>query len=79
MFHAKPWLLVAIPSALLLLVDYIGTLVMLVALVLGAQFVLGTKSPVRSAIIAVAVTLPTYAIFKYVLYARFPAGVLGLG
>jgi hypothetical protein len=79
MLHLKSWLLVAIPALLMLLVDYLGALVMLVALVIGAQLVFSTRTPVRSAVIAITVTLPVYAIFKYVLYARFPSGVLGLG
>lgn len=79
MLHLKSWLLVAIPTALMLLVDYLGALVMLIALVVSSQFVFGAKTPVKSILIAVAVTVPTYAVFKYILYARFPAGVLGLG
>jgi hypothetical protein len=77
--HLKSWLLVAIPAALMAVVNELGALTMFVALVIGAQFVFGVKTPVRSVLIAIAVTAPTYAIFKYVLYARFPAGLLGLG
>jgi hypothetical protein len=77
--HAKPWLLVLLPALLLALLDYLGALVVLVALVFCAQLVFSTRAPLRSLVVAVAVTLPTYALFKYVLYVRFPAGVLGLG
>lgn len=79
MLNLKAWLLVTIPAALLLLVDYLGALVMLIGLVVGSQFVFGAKTPLRSLLIAISVTVPVYAIFKYILYARFPSGVLGIG
>jgi hypothetical protein len=77
--NRKAWLLVALPALLFLALEQLGALVALVALVFGAQVIFGTRSPARSALIAIAVTLPTYALFKYVLYARFPVGALGLG
>ena len=77
--NRKAWLLVALPALLFLVIDQLGALLALVALVFGAQVIFGTKSPVKSTLIAIAVTLPTYALFKYVLYARFPVGALGLG
>ena len=77
--NPKSWLLVALPAVLFALIDYLGALVVLIALVFGAQLIFTRVAPVRSLLIAVAVTLPTYALFKYVLYARFPAGALGLG
>lgn len=76
---AKPWLMVALPAVLVASLEYIGTLAALVALVFGGQAILGMRSPVRSLLIAVAVVAPTYVVFKYFLYARFPAGLLGIG
>ena len=76
---ATPWLLVALPAALVAAFNYLGVLVALVLLVLGGQAIFGLRSPLRSLLIAVAVVAPTYAVFKYVLYARFPAGILGIG
>jgi hypothetical protein len=75
----RPWLLVALPAALIVLMGSVGALVAFVAVVFGAELILSVRSPVRSLAIAAAVTLPTYALFKYVLYVRFPAGLLGLG
>lgn len=77
--NLKAWLLVALPAALFLLLDVLGALAALVLLVFGAQLIFTTKAPVRSLLIALAVTAPTYAFFKFFLYARFPAGLLGLG
>jgi hypothetical protein len=78
-FAAKPWLLVALPAVLVFAMVYCGVLVSLAALVFGAQMIFSRTAPLTSLAIAVAVTVPTWAIFKYVLYARFPAGVFGLG
>src|SRR5262245_8622834 len=75
----RPWLIIVMPAGAMALFDYLGAFVALVALVFLGQAILGTKSPIRSLLIALAVTAPTYAIFKYVLYARFPAGWLGIG
>jgi hypothetical protein len=77
--NAKPWLIVALPALLFGLLDYLGAFTALVALVFGAQLMFDARAPIKSFLIAIAVTAPTYALFKYVLYVRFPAGVLGLG
>ena len=76
---ATPWLLLALPAVLVASFDYLGVLPALILLVFGGQAIFGLRSPIRSLVIAVAVVAPTYAVFKYVLYARFPAGILGLG
>jgi hypothetical protein len=76
---AKPWLMVALPVALVAAFDYLGVLAALVALVFAGQMIFGLRSPIKSLLLSIAVVVPTYAVFKYVLYARFPSGVLGLG
>ena len=76
---ATPWLLVLLPAALVLSFDYLGVLTALVLLVFLGQAIFSLRSPLRSLLIAIAVVAPTYAVFKYVLYARFPAGILGIG
>jgi putative tricarboxylic transport membrane protein len=72
----KPWLLVALPALLVASFDFLGVLTALVALVVGGQAIFGLRSPFQSFLIAIAVVAPTYIVFKYFLYARFPAGVL---
>jgi len=76
---ATPWLLVLLPAAIVFSFDYLGVLTALVLLVFTGQAIFSLRSPLRSLMIAIAVVAPTYAVFKYVLYARFPAGILGLG
>ena len=76
---ATPWLLVLLPAALVFSFDYLGVLTALVLLVFAGQAIFSLRSPLRSLLIAIAVVAPTYAVFKYVLYARFPAGILGIG
>jgi hypothetical protein len=75
----RPWLMVAFPALLVALMDTLGALAALVALVLGAQLILDRRSPLRALVIAVAVSVPTIILFKHVLYVRFPGGLLGLG
>lgn len=77
--NVKAWLLVVLPASLFFLIDYLGALLVLLAIVFGAQVVLGARSPVRAFLIAVVATVPVYAIFKYLLYARFSAGLMGFG
>jgi hypothetical protein len=77
--HAKPWLLVLVPAALTAAFDAIGALAALLAMVVLAQLVLDRRAPARGLLLAFAVTVPTYALFKLFLYVRFPAGPLGLG
>lgn len=77
--NAKAWALAAVPVVLFSFVDQLGALLVLVAIVFATQFVLGARSPARALLVAVLATVPVYALFKYVLYARFPAGQLGLG
>jgi hypothetical protein len=76
---ATPWLLVALPAVLVAAFNYLGVLTALVLLVFGGQAIFNVRTPLRSLLIALAVVAPTYAVFKYVLYARFPAGILGIG
>jgi hypothetical protein len=76
---ATPWLLVALPAVLVAAFNYLGVLTALVLLVFGGQAIFSVRTPLRSLLIAIAVVAPTYAVFKYVLYARFPAGILGIG
>jgi hypothetical protein len=76
---ARPWLMVVLPAVLIATLDYLGTLTALIALVFGAQVIFGLRSPLKSLLIAIAVVAPTYVVFKYVLYARFPVGLLGIG
>jgi hypothetical protein len=76
---APPWLLVALPAVLVASFNYLGVLAALVLLVLGGQAIFGFRSPLRSLLVAIAVVAPTYAVFKYILYARFPAGIFGIG
>lgn len=75
----RPWLIVGLPAVAVFLFDYLGVLASLLALVFGAQIALSSKSPTRSLLITLAVTLPTYYMFKYVLYARFSSGMFGIG
>jgi hypothetical protein len=77
--EAKPWLLVAAPSLLIAAWELLGALPALVAVVFCAQLILDARRPLRSLVVAVAIALPTYALFQYFLYVRFPRGVLGLG
>ena len=76
---ATPWLLLALPAVLVAAFNYLGVLTALVLLVFGGQAIFGLRSPLRSLLIAIAVVAPTYAVFKYILYARLPAGILGIG
>jgi hypothetical protein len=76
---ARPWMLVALPALLVFSFDYVGALAGLVALVLGAQFIFGVRSPLQSLAVALAVSVPTYLFFQHFLYVRFPHGLLGLG
>jgi hypothetical protein len=75
----RPWVLIGLPILLFVLFEYLGALISMIILVYGAQIVLSKKSPIAGFILAVAVTIPVYALFKYVLYVRFPIGVLGIG
>ena len=75
----RPWLLVAGPAVLISLADYLGTPLVLVTIVAGAQLVLGARSIWRSIAIAVLLATPLYILFVKVFYVRFPAGALGLG
>jgi hypothetical protein len=76
---ATPWLLVLLPAVVVFAFDYLGVLTALVLLVFAGQAIFNLRSPLRSLMIAIAVVAPTYAVFKYVLYARFPAGIFGIG
>jgi hypothetical protein len=73
----RPWLIVLLPVVLTAAFDLLGVLVALLTLVIGGQAIFGIKSWTRSVLIAVAVVAPTYFVFKYILYARFPGGVFG--
>jgi hypothetical protein len=75
----RPWLLVAIPLVLVSRLDLLGAFAALFLTVLGGQLVLGSRSFVRSAAIALAATAPVYFLFKHMLYVRLPAGLFGLG
>jgi hypothetical protein len=79
MLQLRPWIILILPLLLLPAITIAGTAAVLFLSVLGAQFALGSKSLLRSTIVALAVTVPTYFLFKHMLYVRFPAGVLGLG
>lgn len=76
---ATPWLLIALPAAFVASFDTLGVLPALILLVFGGQAIFSLRSPLQSFLIAIAVVAPTYAVFKYVLYARFPAGIFGIG
>jgi hypothetical protein len=76
---ARPWLLVLIPALVLFAFEYLGALLAMIALVVGAQFIFGIRSPLKGLAIAVAVVVPTYVFFQHFLYVRFPHGLLGLG
>ena len=67
------------PAVLVASFNYLGVLPALVLIVFGAQAIFSLRSPLQSLLIAFAVVAPTYAVFKYVLYARFPAGIFGIG
>lgn len=73
----KPWLLIGVPLLAVLAMQYIGALLAFVVLVFVAQVALGSRSILLSLIVAIAVTAPTYYLFKSVLYVRFPTGLLG--
>jgi hypothetical protein len=75
----RPWALVLLPAFLLFGFEYLGALPALIALVFGAQMILGQPSPIRSLVLAVAVTAPTYFFFQHFLYVRFPHGLFGIG
>jgi hypothetical protein len=72
-------LLIALPAVLVASFNTLGVLPALVLLVFGGQAIFSLRSPLQSLLIAIAVVAPTYAVFKYILYARFPAGILGIG
>lgn len=74
-----PWLLVLLPAAMILIQDYVGAFVALLGLVFGSLLLFRRKRPLVSLMVGLAVTLPTYALFKHFLYVRFPSGVLGIG
>ena len=76
---ATPWLLVALPAVLVASFNTLGVLPALVLLVFGGQAIFSLRLPLQSLLIAIAVVAPTYAVFKYILYARFPAGIFGIG
>jgi hypothetical protein len=78
-FAAKPWLLLLLPLILTLAFDLLGALAALVLLVFFAQLIFDRGRPLRSFLIALAVTVPVYVLFAHFLYVRFPAGALGLG
>lgn len=75
----RPWLLIALPFLLISGLDLLGAFATLFLTVLGGQFILGSRSLVRSTAIALAATAPVYFLFKHVLYVRLPPGLLGLG
>ena len=75
----RPWLIVVMPALAVFLFQWLGTLAGLTALVFCSQLMFNAKSPVRSLVIAIGVAAPTYYLFKYVLYARFAQGLLGIG
>ncbi len=74
----KPWALILLPAALVFAQPWIGALPAMIALVFGAQMVLG-GGPLRSLAFAVLVTVPVYVLFAHFLYVRFPTGLLGIG
>lgn len=75
----KAWMLIAVPAAVMAGFDWTGAVVGLVLLLALAQFVFGFRKPLQVALISLAVAGSTYALFKYLLYVRFPPGVLGIG
>lgn len=75
----RAWMLIAVPAVVMLGFDWIGAVAGLVLLLVLAQFVFGFRKPLQVALVSLAVAIPTYALFKYVLYVRFPPGVLGIG
>jgi hypothetical protein len=75
----KPWALVLLPAALVLVQPWIGALPAMIAIVFGAQMALGGARPLRSLAFAVLVTVPIYVLFAHFLYVRFPTGLLGIG
>jgi hypothetical protein len=75
----RPWVLFGLPVLLFTVFEYLGALISMIILVYGSQLVLSTKSPIAGFFLAVCVTVPVYALFKYFLYVRFPIGVLGIG
>jgi hypothetical protein len=77
--EAKPWLLVLCPTLLVAAWAFLGALAALVALVFCAQLVLEARAPLRALLVAIAIAVPSHAVFQYFLYVRFPRGVLGLG
>jgi hypothetical protein len=76
---ARPWTLVALSALMVFSFDYLGALPSLIILVLGAQLIFSMRSPLKSLAIALAVTVPTYLLFQYFLFVRFPRGLLGIG
>lgn len=75
----RPWLLFAIPMLLIATLDLLGAFFALFLTVLASQLVLGSRSLLRSAVIALVATAPVYFLFKHMLYVRLPSGFLGLG
>ena len=79
MLDKRPWALVILPVLLFLVFDYLGAFIALAALVYGAQLIFSARTPLKSFLITIAVTVPIYALFKYILYVRFPLGIFGIG
>lgn len=78
-FSLRPWLLVLLPFALLIGLDWFGALASLVALVFIAQLMLGARHLFLALGVAVLTAVPIYLLFKHVLYVRFPVGMFGIG
>lgn len=74
-----PWSLVGISAIIVLIQDRTGALFALLAIAFATQMVFTRTKPLQSLAVAVGITLPVYVLFKYVLYVRFPAGILGIG
>ena len=75
----RPCLIVVLPALAVFLFQWLGTLAGLIALLFCSQLIFNIKSPGRSLAIAIGVAAPTYYLFKYLLYARFAQGLLGIG
>ena len=74
----RPWLLLALPAILCAFLDVVGVAVALVVAVGDAQFALGERSLLRNIAVPLAIVVPTWLIFKYALFVRFPPNLLGL-
>lgn len=76
---AKRLAVVAMPFVLILFLDFLGGLVVLFAYLLTLLYLLGERRKTVLAVLPVGLAFAGIALFKFVLYARIPDGLVPLG